>query len=76
MLVWCRRSFYPQAQTTVDSFLPVSLVVHNASPWAVDVIVEVTSTGEGTEEEGSRSWGDDDGDDASGGGVMWSGMPR
>lgn len=59
----------------VDSFLPVSLVVHNSSPWPIDVIVEVTSTCEGREEEGSTSWGDDDVDD-SGGGVMWSGMPR
>lgn len=64
-----------QAKTMVDSFLPVSLVVHNSSPWPIDVIVEVTSTCEGREEEGSTSWGDDDADD-SGGGVMWSGMPR
>lgn len=69
------HSFGFQAKTTVDSFLPVSLVVHNSSAWPVDVIVEVTSTCEGREEEGSRSWGDD-GEDDSGSPVMWSGMPR
>lgn len=58
----------------MDSFLPVSLVVQNSSAWPVDVIVEVTSTAEGKEEEGPRCWGDDDEGDS--GPVMWSGMPR
>lgn len=61
-----------QAKTTVDSFLPVSLVVHNPSPWAVEVEVEVTSKAEGSDE--SRAWGDDDSVDPSH--AMWSGMPR
>lgn len=67
--------FIWQAKTTVDSFLPVSLVVHNASAWPIDVVVEVTSAAEGKEDEGPRCWGADDEDDDSGP-VMWSGMPR
>lgn len=58
----------------MDRFLPVTLVVQNTSPWPVDVVVEVTSTSEGKEEEGSRYWGDDDYDES--GPVIWSGMPR
>lgn len=58
----------------MDSFLPVSLVVHNSSRRPIDVIVEVTSTSEGREEGGSVCWGNEDEDDS--GHVMWSGMPR
>ncbi|CAN0121174.1 unnamed protein product, partial [Hapterophycus canaliculatus] len=66
------------AKTTVDSFLPVSLVVHNPSPWPVEVVVEVNSTSEGKEELGSKCWGDgdDDGEDDESRYIMWSGMPR
>ncbi|CAM9833903.1 unnamed protein product [Scytosiphon promiscuus] len=68
------------AKTTVDSFLPVSLVVHNSSPWPVEVVVEVTSTSEGREGQGSKFWGDHDSDNEDEDGesryIMWSGMPR
>lgn len=58
----------------MDCLVPVSLLVHNPSPWPVEVEVEVTSRAEGTEE--CRAWGDDDIDSADPRHIMWSGMPR
>lgn len=65
-------AFIQQATAAVDSFLPVSLLVRNPSPWPIEVDVQVTSRAEGSQT--SRSWGDDD--SAEPGQIMWSGMPR
>ncbi|CAN0265262.1 unnamed protein product, partial [Laminaria digitata] len=62
------------ATATVDSFLPVSLLVRNPSPWPIEVEIQVTSRAEGSQT--SRAWGDDDDDSAEPGQIMWSGMPR
>lgn len=65
-------AFHHQARTTVDSFMPVSLLVSNPSPWAVEVDVEVTCRAEGSED--TRAWSSEDSNEPAR--VMWCGMPR
>lgn len=64
--------FHHQARTTVDSFMPVSLLVSNPSPWTVEVDVEVTCRAEGSED--TQAWDSEDSNEPVR--VMWSGMPR
>lgn len=52
--------------------MPVSLLVSNPSPWTVEVDVEVTCRGEGSED--AQAWSIEDSNEPVR--VMWCGMPR